>query len=143
MNATLEPTIDETLPARRRRLAFGRGATALSGVVILALGFIGGVEVQKQQRSASVSAATGAPAAFGGGRGGGFGGPLSGGSDGSSDVVTGTVANANGRDIYVKDSNGNVTRVKTSSNSTITRNAKAHAASIHPGDTVVIQGSKS
>src|SRR3954470_19970255 len=132
MNATLEPTIDETLPARRRRLAFGRGATALSGVVILALGFIGGVEVQKQQRGASVSAATGAPAAFGAGRGGGFGGPLS----GSSDVVTGTVANANGRDIYVKDSNGNVTRVKTSSNSTITRNAKAHAASIHPGDTV-------
>src|SRR3954471_4913655 len=103
MNATLEPTIDETLPTRRRPSAFGRGAMALSAVVILALGFIGGVEVQKQQRSPSVSAATGAPAAFGGGRRGGLGGPPRGGRDGRSYVVTGTVANANGRDIYVKD----------------------------------------
>jgi hypothetical protein len=57
--------------------------------------------------------------------------------------VTGTVANKKGRYIYIKDADGNTIRVKTSSNSTISRNAKAQTASIHPGDTVVVQGSKS
>jgi hypothetical protein len=33
--------------------------------------------------------------------------------------------------------------VKTTSNSTISRNAKSRTSAIHPGDSVVIQGSKS
>jgi hypothetical protein len=139
MNATLETTIDETLPARRRRSAFGRGAMALSGVLILALGFIGGVEVQKAQGTTSASAT---PATFAGGRSGGFAGPLSNAGDGSGDFLSGTVANKKGRYLYVKDSDGNLVRVKTSSTSTITRNAKTHTASIHPGDRVVVQGTK-
>jgi hypothetical protein len=144
MNATLEPTIDETLPMRRRRFAFGRAPMALSAVLILALGFIGGVEVQKHQGTTSASSAAASPAAFAGGaRGGGFAGALGGGAGGTSDFVTGTVANKKGGYIYVKDSDGNLVRVKTSSSSTITRNTKTHTASIHPGDTVVVQGTKS
>jgi hypothetical protein len=142
---TLEPTTEETLPARRRRLVFGRPAMALTAVLILALGFIAGVEVQKNQGSAASATATASAARAGGFAGrGGF--PLGGGPGGGAaagDVVTGTVANKNGRYIYVKDADGNTIRVKTTSNSTISRNAKAHTASIHPGDTVVIQGSKS
>jgi hypothetical protein len=145
MNATLETTtLEETLPPRRRRFAFGRGAIALTGVLVLALGFIGGVEVQKHHGAAAASGAAGAPAGFAG-RAGGFagGGPLTGGAAGTSDFVAGTVANKNGRYIYVKDSNGNTIRVKTSSSSTITRNAKTRTAAVHPGDTVVVQGTKS
>jgi hypothetical protein len=142
MNATiLEPTTEETeetLPPRRRRFVFGRAAMALTGVLILALGFIGGVEAQKSQGStASATSATAARTGFAGR--GGF--PLAGGG-GSGDVVTGTVANKNGRYIYIKDANGNTVRVKTTSNSTISRNAKAKTSAIHPGDTVVIQGTK-
>ena len=144
MNATiLEPTTEETeetLPPRRRRFVFGRAAMALTGVLVLALGFIGGVEVQKSQGSAiSATPATAARSGFGGR--GGF--PLAGGGGaGSGDVVTGTVANKNGRYIYIKDASGNTVRVKTTSNSTISRNAKAKTSAIHPGDTVVIQGTK-
>src|SRR4051794_405693 len=122
MNATtLEPAIEEeTLPPRRRRFVFGRAAIALTGVLILALGFIGGVEVQKNQGTA----ASAAPTSAAGARAGGFAGrrfPLAAGG-GASDVVTGTVANKKGRYIYVKDADGNTIRVKTSSNSTISRN---------------------
>jgi hypothetical protein len=55
----------------------------------------------------------------------------------------GTVANKKGRYIYVKDANGSLVRVKTSSGATVTRNAKASVSSVYPGDTVMVQGAKS
>ena len=48
-----------------------------------------------------------------------------------------------GNTLYVTDSNGNTIKVKTTSNSKITRSATASSGAIHPGDSVVIQGSKS
>ena len=141
MKASMEAaTIEQTLPPRRRRLVFGRAAKALTAVLILALGFIGGVEVEKQQGGAASSSAgaAGASAAFGARNGGGF--PGAGGAAG--DFTAGTVANKKGRYIYLKDSNGTLIRVKVTSNSTITRNAKSDTAAIHPGDTVLAQGSK-
>ena len=53
------------------------------------------------------------------------------------------MANKRGSTLYVKDSDGNTIRVKTTSHSKINRTASASAGAIHPGDTVVVQGTKS
>ena len=70
---------------------------------------------------------------------GGFAGP--GGARGNATI--GTVANKRGSTLYVKDSDGTTIRVKTTSHSKINRTASASAGAIHPGDTVVVQGTKS
>jgi hypothetical protein len=139
MTAPLESTIDDTLPARRR-FAFGRTAMALTAALVLALGFIGGVEVQKHQATTAAAGATSTASsgvAAGGFARGGFPG-----ASAPADLTTGTVVNKKGSYVYVKDADGNVLRVKTSSQSTITRNTKTSTAAIHPGDTVVVQGPK-
>jgi hypothetical protein len=137
----------DALPPRPRRAGLTRTAVALSAVLIAALGFLGGVEVQKHQGSAaattSAAAGSAAPAGFqrgagGGPAGGGFGPP-----GGGANVTVGTVTNKKGKALYVKDSNGTLIKVTTSSSSTVNRTAKASAGAIHPGDRVVIEGSKS
>jgi len=52
------------------------------------------------------------------------------------------VANKHGSTLYVKDSDGTTIRVTTTSHSKINRTATASAGAIHPGDTVVVQGTK-
>ncbi len=136
------------LPSRRRRRLV-TPAAALAAVLIGALGFIGGVEVQKGQAdsTASTSAGTGAGAAraalagggaAGGGARGAFGGP----GGGRGNATIGTVSNKRGRTLYVKDSDGTTIRVKTTTHSKINRTASAGAGAIHPGDTVVVQGTR-
>jgi hypothetical protein len=61
----------------------------------------------------------------------------------SLDQTVGRVANKHGSTLYVKDSDGTTIRVKTASHSKINRTATASAGAIHPGDTVVVQGTKS
>jgi hypothetical protein len=139
MTAPLESTIDDSLPARRR-FVFGRTAMALAAALVLTLGFIGGVEVQKHQATTAAAGATSTASsglAAGGFAPGGFPGTGT-----PADVTTGTVVNKKGSYVYVKDADGNVLRVKTSSQSTITRNTKTSTAAIHPGDTVLVQGPK-
>jgi hypothetical protein len=133
----------DALPPRPRRAGLTRAAIALSAVLIATLGFIGGVEVQKHQGSTGGTTANAAAAGFqrpGGGAagGGGFGAP---GGDGN--VTVGTVSNKKGNVLYVKNSDGTLIKVKIGSSSTITRTAKASAGAVHPGDTVVVQGSTS
>ena len=53
------------------------------------------------------------------------------------------MANKHGSTLYVKDSDGNTVRVKTTSHSKINRTATASVGAIHPGDTVIVQGTKS
>ena len=48
-----------------------------------------------------------------------------------------------GSTLYVKGSDGNTIRVKTTSHSKINRTATTSAGAIHPGDTVIVQGTKS
>ena len=132
MNAT------EELPRRpRRNLATPLTAT-LAAVLIAALGFIGGVKVQKSSADSPSGARAGAFA-----RGGGTGGFTPGGGGASSDATVGTVANVNGKTLYVTDSSGATIRVKTTSNSKIARTAVAKVGAVHPGDTVIVQGTKS
>jgi hypothetical protein len=143
-----EPAPEErALPPRRRRRLVTPASAVLAAVLVGALGFIGGVEVQKGQADSSTATTAGGPAAAraglggaaGGGGGGGFAGP--GGARGNATV--GTVANKRGSTLYVKDSDGTTIRVKTTSHSKINRTATASAGAIHPGDTVVVQGTKS
>jgi hypothetical protein len=111
----------------------------LATVIIAAAGFVGGVEAQKRSGTAAAgTAATGA-----GARQAGFaGGPpgAAGAQSGSGSLTTGQVKSKDGSTLYVTDANGNTVKVKTTSNSKISRNASAGASAIHPGDTVVVQG---
>jgi len=134
---------EEPLPKRpRRRLVTPISAT-LAGALVAALGFIGGVEVQKGQDDGSTgNGANAAAFASAGGRGGGRGGPQFGGGPGGAqgNATIGSVANKKGWTLYVKDSDGNLVRVKTTSHSKIDRTASTSAGAIHPGDTVIVQG---
>jgi hypothetical protein len=144
-----EPAPEQrALPPRPRRRLVTPASVALAAVLIAAVGFIGGVEVQKGQAddgataggaSAARAALTGTGGAGGGARAGGFAGR--GGPQGNATI--GSVANKHGSTLYVKDSDGNTLRVKTTSHSKINRTATAGVGAIHPGDTVVVQGTKS
>ena len=144
-----EPAPEErALPPRRRRRLVTPASAALAAVLIGALGFIGGVEVQKGQADSGGGAtASGAGAARAGLAGAGAGGAARGGfagpGAGQGNATVGSVANKRGSTLYVKDSDGNTIRVKTTSHSKINRTATASAGAIHPGDTVVVQGTKS
>jgi hypothetical protein len=145
---------EETLPARPRRRLVTPVTTALSAVLVAALGFIGGVQVQKHEGgSSAANPATstgfaaarggGGAAAAGGGAGGGFPGRGGAGGPQGANATVGSVANKHGNTLYVKDSDGNTVRVKTTSHSKINRTATTSAGAIHPGDTVIVQGTKS
>jgi hypothetical protein len=132
------PEADE-LPARPRRRLVTPLAVALATALVAAGGFVGGVEVQKGQGTAAASPAGGAATGQGQGRNGGAFG-RAGGDAGASPTI-GTVANKHGSTLYVTDSSGNTVRVKTSK-AKVTRTASTSAGAVHPGDTVVVQGTK-
>jgi hypothetical protein len=143
---------EAALPPRRRRRLVTPASAVLAAVLIAALGFVGGVEVQKGQADDGGSGTSGAaPAALGAGGAGAAGaagatgarGGLAGRGGAQGNATIGSVANKRGSTLYVKDSDGNTVRVKTTSHSKINRTATASAGAIHPGDTVIVQGTKS
>jgi hypothetical protein len=145
---------------------------ALIAVAIAAAGFLGGVEAQKGSEgggSASLpgsdelpSFASGGPTASraeaaggdaetsseGGSGSTGEGSTAEGGATGlpsfggTEAAATGTVTSVEGHTIYVKESDGTIVAVKAGDGSTVTRDSNVSAKKIHPGDTVVIEGSK-
>ncbi len=137
-----EPEIEtESLPARRRRAGVTPAIVALAAILVAVLGFIGGVQVQKA-RGDDNSVASSLPAGFPRATGAGGGGGAAGGQSGaSSDTTTGTVKSKRGSSIYVETQDGTTVRVTTNDNTNVVRTAKGTTNSVHPGDTVVIQGS--
>jgi hypothetical protein len=140
-----------SLPRRPRRRLVTPISAALAAVLVAALGFIGGVQVQKHEDKSSASGTGAAQNALAAARGGGNGGSgaargafpgVGGGAQGRTPTV-GSVANKRGSTLYVKDSDSNTVRVKTTSHSKINRTASTTAGAIHPGDTVIVQGTKS
>ena len=103
--------MSEELPRRPRRKLVTPLTATLAAVLIGALGFIGGVQVQKSSADSSAS-----PRAAGFTRGAGGFTP---GGGGSSDATVGTVANVNGKTLYITDSSGATIRVKTTAHSKI------------------------
>jgi hypothetical protein len=141
-----EPATQErALPPRPRRRFVTPVSAALTAVLIAAVGFIGGVEVQKGQADNAGAAGSGraAVAASGAGAAAGARGGVAGRGGAQGNATVGSVANKHGSTLYVKDSDGNTVRVKTTSHSKINRTATASAGAIHPGDTVIVQGTKS
>lgn len=131
----------EPLPPRRRRRLLTPATGVLAAVTLVAGGFIGGVQVQKHQGGTS-SGGAGLPAGFAArfGQGGGQAGAS--GSAAGAAPTTGTVANVNGNTLYVTGSDGTTVKVKVGANAKVTRTASSSAAAVHPGDTVVVQGTK-
>jgi hypothetical protein len=131
----------DTLPVRPRRRLLTPVSGGLLAVVLVAGGFIGGVQVQKHQGATGAgggAARAGAPAGFAARLGAG----AAAGGTAAAAGTAGTVANVKGSTIYVVSSDGTTVKVKTTDNSKVTRNASASVGSVHPGDTVVVQGSK-
>jgi hypothetical protein len=141
---------DEEAPRRPRRRLVTPATGALAALVLVAAGFFGGVQVQKGQAGATT--AGGPPSGFaarfgqGGGQagagGGGQAGGGAGGAAGGAGATTGTVADVKGSTLYVTTGAGTTVKVRTDSNSKVTRNAASTATAVHPGDTVVVQGAK-
>jgi hypothetical protein len=139
--------LTQILARRRRRLP--RMTMALVALLVVALTFVVGAEVQKHYgkiastggaaaagfgRAAGARAAGGLPA-FGGAAGasrGGFGSAPSG--------MSGTVTLIKGSTLYVTDSSGTTSLVKTSAGSLVTKTVTSSVKTIHPGSVVTVVG---
>jgi hypothetical protein len=129
----------EELPPRRRLRLVTPLTGALAGLLLGALGFIGGVLVEKGKTSSQPAAPSGF-ASFARARAGGAG--ALGGGAGGANATVGQVSMVHGRTLYVTDSQGNTIKVTVPSGETVTRAANSSVRAIHSGDTVIVQGSK-
>jgi hypothetical protein len=143
-----EPVLDEPLieggewPDAAAEVQIGKRPSRLTPVTggllalaIAAVGFAGGVLIEKGQTGSSAGGALpGGLSSLGGGPAG-LAAAQSGGG-----TTFGTVANVTGRTLYVTDAQGNTIKVLTTKGSTVTRSASSKVGDIHPGDSVVIQG---
>lgn len=120
---------------------------AVLALVLIAAGFWGGAELEKNHRGGSTSAAAGLAARFRSAAGTsttgttatsgfGFGG-------GSSSAATGTISVVDGDTLYVLSATGSLVKVTLTKTTTITRNADTTAVGLRPGDTIVVQGTTS
>lgn len=125
------------LPPRSRGRLLRPLTVILFAASLAGTGFLGGVLLEKQQLPSSSSAAGARLVASASGRPAGAGGAPSTGGPGA---VVGQVSSVNGGTLYVTDSSGNTIKVTTSAASQVTKTAAASVHSVHPGDTVVIQG---
>ncbi len=142
---------EPALPPRPRRRLMTPLTGSLLGVLLLALGFIGGVIVQKGQEGGSTSGASGAggfasrlaglkaasrssTGTTGAAGTGGFGAP--------TNATSGKVTFVQGRTLYVETTEGTSIKVQTSATSAVTKTVKGTVHSIKPGETVLVTGSK-
>jgi hypothetical protein len=156
----------DELPPRPRRRLLAPAPLALLAALLIACGFIGGVEVQKGQASSSTTATAGAGAgglasrlaALGGARPGagstaggsstgasgstGAAGAVAGAGGSGGGVTTGQVAYVSGNTLYVTTTQGNTVKVSAAAGAKVTKTVSTQAKSIHPGETVVVLGSK-
>lgn len=152
----------EELPPRPRRKILAPVPIALFVVLLLALAFFAGVEVQKSHGSSSSSSglpaglaalrngagASSSTAGAGGGQGPFAGGAPSGGSFPgagglSGALTTGEVSYVDGNTLYVTTGEGQTVKVKSPAGTKVSKTVSSSVESIHPGETVVVRGSQS
>lgn len=123
-------------PRPRRRLTPLTGA--LTAVLLVAVGFLGGALVQKHVgddggRAGGMPSGPpgGMPAMAAGGAGA---------AGGRAGATIGEVANVKGGVLYVTDADGNTLKVTAAKGATVTRTGDAEPREIRPGEQVVIEG---
>ena len=148
-----EPTEDDEWPVRgpakgiRLRLPVAALVTAL----LVAAGFWGGAIAEKKPRRLDARARRpgsphdSGPGAAGGaaaGAAGGFGGGgfRAAAAPAHTSAAAGTISVVDGNTLYVLTSTGSLVKVTLGQSTAVTRNAKAAADGLRPGDTVVVQG---
>ncbi|MGI8558541.1 MAG: hypothetical protein ACR2ND_09570 [Solirubrobacteraceae bacterium] len=153
----------DTLPGRPRRRLLTAPTVTLFALVVGVGGFLIGVQVQKDNSGASQSSAAGGGGAGGGGgrlrallaagdgggssastdTSGGAGGGRRGVGGGSAGSLTlGQVASVDSSTLYVTTAQGGTVAVHTTPSSQVTRTVDSSARAVHPGEQVVIQGTK-
>jgi hypothetical protein len=122
---------------------------ALALVLMLACGFIAGVLVEKGQGASGGEGAAGGLASrlaglrsgAGRGSGGTARSAFTGLGGGGNSATVGEVTFVKGDTLYVTDAEGNTLKV-LSSDATVTKTVSASARSVHPGETVLVSGSR-
>lgn len=138
--------VEEVTPPPRRRLL-----TPLTGALLAALllgvGVFAGILIQKHYGTSSRSGLPSGLAAAFAGRGGAS--TATGRTGAQSlfgnrgNVVTGEVAFIKGSTLYVTDAGGATVKVTTKPTTSVSKTSTVQPKAIHPGDTVVVVGSKS
>jgi hypothetical protein len=141
------------LPPRPRRRLLTPAPLALIAVLLLALGFLGGVLVEKGQTGSSTPTSgtaltsrlrglTGSAGRTGAaGAAGAAGSAGSAGAAGAARPTSGTVSFVSGQTLYVTTGESNTVKVKASAATSVTKTVKSAVKSIHPGETVTVTGS--
>ena len=126
------------LPIRPRRKLVTPTTIALLLIFVAALGFAGGILVQRGQgTSTSNSAAT---TGFPPGRTGATGNAFTRGGGAGGGTTIGTVSTVSGKKLYVSTVAGGTVEVEVTGVSKITKSKPAKVRAIHPGDSVVVSG---
>jgi endonuclease YncB( thermonuclease family) len=138
-------TDEEWVTRSTHGIRLGMPAAALVAVVLIAAGFWGGAELEKNHSSGATNSLASLAARFrpgpaSAGATGSSGAPFAG-FPGSTAAATGTVSVVDGDSLYVRTSAGSLVKVTLTKSTTVTRNASASAGGLRPGDTVVVQGS--
>jgi hypothetical protein len=123
-------------PGRPRRRFLNRKSAALAALLTCAAGFYAGIRVEKSQVGGTASAATASVP----GAAGGFAGRFGGGASGNASF--GTISSVNGNTIYLTTTTGNTVKVTLSPSATLTKSLSVSKGSLHPGDSVLVQGVK-
>lgn len=144
----IEHVLGFELPApleRSRRSRVNVATVGLAALVLAAGAFYAGVRLEKTHAKSStnsnLAAAFSRFAGAGGTRTTGTGAGGSGtGSAGAAGVTFGQVKLVDGKNVYVTDSSGGITKVVIDTKSTITVSKPGKVADVKPGDTVVVRG---
>jgi hypothetical protein len=134
--------LNALLVAKDPRRHTPRLTLGLAGLVLVAGGFVGGVQVEKSHNHGGGSGTTGRSGfarrgtGFGARGTGGSGGGLAGGG-----IAVGTVKLVDGSTIYLQEANGQIATVTTSRSTTVSVSHSGTVSQLTPGSTVVVSGS--
>ena len=114
---------------------------ALLVLLLVAAGFIGGVLVERSQQPAATASSAAATFRAGTGNGQGNGGGNGGGAGGAGGGATvGTITLIDGGNVYVTTAEGDVVKVITNPQTTISVSKDGALTDLDPSKTVVVQG---
>lgn len=132
------------LPLRPRRRFLTPAPVALLCALLTTVGFIAGVRVEKGRTSGASAGGGASPfaAAFRRSFGAGDGGAGATGGGTAGGLTVGKVANIDKNTLYLTNDQGNTIAVTVPSGLKVNKTVAVSGHEIHPGDTIVVQGSR-